>query len=623
MSVFYCACKGTGFMKKKYNVQTALQAVLFLIMTASFIIYLAYYVIYESAKISSQASESLKQQVQSVQTLTDSELVQLDTVMQNVAYSNLVKEYYLALNNSKSSDNGNYSSMQNAKVLASLLTAIIGPNRSVDQIYLYGLEAGAFGIGLDNSNEDQSVQDMPWYGKLQESEQNKIMFIQKDERLSKYYTYEEGSLFLTLCSVFQNSRFHPIGVIETKRSVSALTRNLGKMDHNSYRESVYIFDPYGSLVYASGETEKAEDIYGILSGPEGADTEDGRTGSSVSHLNRGGTHYFSTISGYSGFTTAAVVSNRNLYEPLFKFLRINLLLFLCSILLAFLLCRALAKRFTNPFRKMYLQLTNLHKTTENGFTDEVIRKTDTSLKELDTLYTAFIDMHDRLQESARKEVNLRNQEVQSRMLALQSQMNPHFLYNSLATIQSLADEHLDDSVIRMCQMISRILRYISSDSEPLVPIRDDVSHARDYLECMKLRYEEDLVYSIRIPEEMMDRLIPKLSLQLIIENAIKFSTRSVRPPWIVRIEGTVTEKGWEIAILDNGSGFNEKDLKELEEKIEYIDRTQMLPSLEIDGMGLMNIYIRFRTYYHEKQIFRIGNREEGGAFIVVGAQTET
>ena len=290
-------CKGTGLMKKKYSVQTALQAVLFVIMTASFIIYMAYYVIYESAKISSQASDFLKQQVRSVQTLTDSELVQLDTVMQNIAYSNLVKEYYLAnLNSVESSDNGNYSSMQNAKVLASLLTAIIGPNRPVDQIYLYGLDGGAFGTGLDNSNGNQSVRDMPWYGKLMESTQNKIMFIQKDERLSKYYTYEEGSRFLTLCSVYQNNLYQPIGVIETKRSVSALVRSMENIDHGSYRESVYIFDPDGNLVYASGEAEKAEEICRILSEPADEEGTDGAAGFPVSHRYRGATHYFSVTS---------------------------------------------------------------------------------------------------------------------------------------------------------------------------------------------------------------------------------------------------------------------------------------------------------------------------------------
>ena len=72
-------------------------------------------------------------------------------------------------------------------------------------------------------------------------------------------------------------------------------------------------------------------------------------------------------------------------------------------------------------------------------------------------------------------------------------------------MQSLAEEENYEGVVRMCQMISRLLRYISSDKEPLVPVREEIAHAQDYLDCMKMRYEEDLEYEINIPEEMKER----------------------------------------------------------------------------------------------------------------------
>ncbi len=619
-------------MKRKYRFRSILWVTLFAMMTLVFIIYTSYYVYYESSRISTQVSDSLDQQVLSIRASVDAELTSMDTVMQNIAYSNLVKEYYLAnLEQPESPENGNYSSMQNAKVLTNLLTAIIGPNRPVDQIYLYALDRGAFGIGLDNSFSDLSVGDKPWYPELLSSSGNKIMFLEKDERLTRYYTYEEGSRFLTLCSVYQNNLYQPIGVIETKRSIGSLLRRLRSLDHKVCNESVYLFDPEGRVVYSSGDGSEALSYYEMLAGgaEEGgsaaqSDKEDGssaqpdRGDGSPVHLDRGAVHLYSVTSPYSGFTALAAVSDRDLFAPLRQYFRVSLIFFFCTIALTFLLCRLLARIISTPLTRMYTQLVDLYKPSDNGLEQKKVERVESSLIELDTMNTALIDMQERVQESMEREIRMRDQELQSHMLALQSQMNPHFLFNSLATMQSLADEENYEGIVQMCQMISRLLRYISSDREPLVSVRRETDHARDYLDCMKLRYEEDLEYEIDIPEEMMEIRIPKLSLQMIIENAIKFSTKSVRPPWIVRVEGRLCEDRWEIATLDNGSGFTDEALEELEGKIRYIDETELLPSLEIDGMGLMNIDIRFRTFYKGRHIFRIGNREEGGAFIIIG-----
>ena len=644
-------------MRKKHSVRIILWGLLFVMMTLVFVIYMVCYVYFESSRIRSQASDALEQQVLSVRSFVDAELSALDTVMQNVAYSNLVKEYYLAnLEQPDNPENGNYSSMQNAKVLTRLLTAIIGPNRPVDQIYLYALDGGGFGNGLDNHTSNLSVTEMDWYPDLIASDKNKIMFLDRDERLSRYFTYEEGSWFLTLCSVYQNNLYRPIGVIETKRSIAPLLRKLRSLDHKVYNESVFLYDPKGRVVYSSDSNDQADDYFALLrdnsTGEEaaegdtgssaGAEAAKGNAGSStgagaaggkkagsagdsssgIRHLYRNASHLFSSTSDYSGFTTVAVVSNRNLYAPLRNFLRINLLVFLGIITLTFLLSMIAARIITTPLMRIYNQLAGLYKTTDSAPADEKMEKIDTRIIELDTMYTALGEMHGRLQESMKREILLRNQELQSHMLALQAQMNPHFLYNSLATMQSLAEEENYEGVVRMCQMISRLLRYISSDKEPLVPVREEIAHARDYLECMKLRYEDDLEYEIDIPEEMMEIEIPKLCLQLIIENAIKFSTRSVRPPWIVKVTGIMDESHWEISISDNGSGFSRETLEDLEVSMRNIDETMLLPTLEIDGMGLMNVYIRFRTFYQGKQIFRIGNRPEGGAVITAGAERE-
>lgn len=606
------------FGKKKRSVQTTLQLAFFLLIVIVFSAYMVYFIVSESSRIKSRAFDAVFQDTETASEFMDEEIRNVNTVMQNVAYSNLVKEHFLNyLNKPASGGDGNYTGMQNNKVLTDLLIAIIGPNRPVDQIYLYSLDAGYIGVGLDNSNSPESVKDRPWYNALLNSDKNHLVLCDQDPRLEKYFSYKEGSLFLTACSVYQSTFYKPQGVIEVKRSVSSLTSKLKKIDTSVYNEKILIFDQTGNIIYCSSDEVNNTSYYDAITNAS-IPADDLLYQLSFSKDR----DLFVKTSSYSGFTTMIAIDKSDVYKPIYDYVRMNLLIFLGFVVVILILSYVVSKIITNPVMKMYSRIASLHTDEETILTDS-LEKIDTNILELDTLYSAVVDMHDRAQNSMKREIVLNNQRLQSQILALQSQMNPHFLYNSLATIQAMADEGMSEEVITMCQTISRILRYISSDKEPLVSIREDMAHARDYLECMKMRYGDDLIYEINIPEEMLDLKIPKLCLQLIAENSIKFTTKSVKPPWKITINGIRTGIYWEITVSDNGLGFSEEDLKKLNDKITYINDNELLPSLEINGMGLMNIYIRFKTLYHGKHIFRISNGANGGALVTIGGETDS
>lgn len=603
------------FGKKKRSVQTTLQLAFFLLIIFVFSAYMIYFIVSESSRIKSRAFDTVRQDTETSSEFMDEEIRNVNTVMQNVAYSNLVKEHFLNyLNKPSSGPDGNYSGMQNNKVLTDLLTAIIGPNRPVDQIYLYSLDEGYIGVGLDNSNSADSVKNRSWYNSLMESDKNHLIFCDEDPRLEKYFSYEEGSRFLTACSVYQSTFYKPQGVIEVKHSVSSLINKLKKIDIGIYNEKIHIFDQTGNSIYSTSEDALSSSYYEAI---KKADIPADDNLYQIEYDKN--THLFVKVSSYSGFTTLIAIDNSDVYKPIYDYIRMNLLIFLGFLVVILVLSYVVSKIITNPVMKMYSRIAALH-TDEETILTESLENIDTNILELDTLYSAVVDMHDRAQNSMKREIVLNNQRLQSQILALQSQMNPHFLYNSLATIQAMADEGMNEEVITMCQTISRILRYISSDKEPLVSIREDLAHARDYLDCMKMRYGDDLTYEINLPEEMLDLKIPKLCLQLIAENSIKFTTKSVKPPWNIEINGILTGVYWEITVSDNGLGFSDEDLATLNEKINFINDNELLPSLEINGMGLMNIYIRFKTLYHGKHIFRISNGVTGGARVTIGGE---
>ena len=375
---------------------------------------------------------------------------------------------------------------------------------------------------------------------------------------------------------------------------------------------MFLFDSYGGIVYAS-EDIPADEYYRYAANARDAMVLENGV---ERYRNENGEHIFRRTSDITGFTALIAASNSQLMQPVYNHILANILILAAISLAAFLLSTVVANIITKPVKKIYHAVgqINLRGADKNANFPPV----QTRLYELDALYTSLVDMQHKAKEFREREATLHDQEMQSRMLALQSQMNPHFLYNSLSAIHSMADDGMGAEIQAMCQTISRILRYISSDRELLVPLESELEHMTDYLRCVQLRYCEDLAYGISIPTDMNQIRVPKLCLQLIVENSIKFATQSVRPPWRLNISGTKDAEGWQITISDNGAGFPPEIMTQLSAQIEEINETGLLPSLELNGMGLLNIYIRFKLLYQGKHIFRIGNLPGGGAFVTIG-----
>jgi two-component system, sensor histidine kinase YesM len=608
--------------RKSKSIQSTLFITYFYILFAVLISFMTFYIISESNKIKNNAFSLMTQNVNTISSYVDEEAKTLNTVAQNIAYSNLIKErftYYInaAAESTSSTDQDiAYNNVQNTKSLIDMLTAILGPNQPVVQIYLYSLDKGVFGVGLDTSTSKNSAKDYAWYPPFMASEHYKYLTSDKDERLENFYSYKSGATFISLYMMYYNSYNVPQGIIEVKNSISFLTPKI-KNIIKSYDEKIFVFDRDGKSIYPNFSVSEYNEYFSSISSKEKLVNSD----KVATYRYDKNTYMFFKTSEDTGFTVAIAVKESSLLQPIYEYIKVNAIALVIIAFAMLLLSYIAAHIITTPITKIYRQVQSfkldLNNNNKNIFTD-----IDTPIIEFNTLYSALITMQKKAQKSMEREINLQNQEMQSRMLALQSQMNPHFLYNSLATIQSMADEQMYDEIHLMCQNISSILRYISSDKELLVPLNIEMKNTIDYLLCMKIRYDDDLIYEIIIPDEMRDLKIPKLCIQQLVENSIKFTTKSIKPPWKIVIQGTITNTYWELAISDNGTGFGQKEIDDLNEKIEEINRTGLLPNLEIRGMGLMNIYIRFKLLYKGSHIFRISNLAQGGALVTIGGKID-
>lgn len=136
--------------------------------------------------------------------------------------------------------------------------------------------------------------------------------------------------------------------------------------------------------------------------------------------------------------------------------------------------------------------------------------------------------------SAIEAEQLRTEKISSQYQTLKNQLNPHFLFNSLNVLSNLVYEDADKSAA-FIQKLSKIYRYVLEvQQEELIPLSQELDFARNYLELQKLRFEENLAFSIKV-DEKQDAYLPPLSLQLLLENAIKHNEASKSNPLFIQI----------------------------------------------------------------------------------------
>jgi len=208
-------------------------------------------------------------------------------------------------------------------------------------------------------------------------------------------------------------------------------------------------------------------------------------------------------------------------------------------------------------------------------------------------------------------------DVQSAQLkALQAQINPHFLANTFQLIGGMAmnvdAEDIYDATIKMSNMV----RYSMKINEDSTKLREELQHIENYLHIQKLRFTDQLEFTIAIPEEILDIAIPKLTLQPILENAFKHGLKNTSGKWSIHIASQVGED-LRVTITDNGSGIEEEQLTKLNQQ--FVDRDNHLTIADNDfsGIGLVNIDSRIKLLYGGQYGLVLEKNPKGGTKVII------
>ena len=176
----------------------------------------------------------------------------------------------------------------------------------------------------------------------------------------------------------------------------------------------------------------------------------------------------------------------------------------------------------------------------------------------------------------------------SELAALQAQINPHFLYNTLNSVSSLIKMNCPDEAFIMIQAIGTFYRTSLSDGKTLIPLEQEITNIENYIKIQKVRYGNKIEYEIDIENEILQERIVKLTLQPLIENSIYHGIKEMRGKGIIRIKGWKEKNKVFIQVSDNGLGIPEEKLEELFSK-DYREKGS--------AFGLFNIQQRLQIYF--------------------------
>ncbi|MDU5336555.1 sensor histidine kinase [Enterococcus sp.] len=238
--------------------------------------------------------------------------------------------------------------------------------------------------------------------------------------------------------------------------------------------------------------------------------------------------------------------------------------------------------------------------------------------EIAALSDSYNGLKHRLNQSIENELIAQRKQFEANMEVLQAQIDPHFIYNIMNIVAYKGIEYEDTDTVEIAQGITEMLRYSTSNVEKQATLEQEVSHVKNYLLLMQKRYQDMLDYQVDLPEQFKRVSIPKLVLQIFVENSIKYSFDAGKESVKIQIiiSDSATEE-WRIAIFDDGPGISEAKIQYLERKIteiqDTLDRHASLNQLdfEIGGLGIINTYARLRLFYGKRFNLLIESSENG------------
>lgn len=234
--------------------------------------------------------------------------------------------------------------------------------------------------------------------------------------------------------------------------------------------------------------------------------------------------------------------------------------------------------------------------------------------EIDQLAKDFNRMVERINELINTVYRFSMLQKDALYQSLQSQINPHFLYNTIETIRMMAERQRERDIADALESFGGMMRYNVTSAQEIVTLADEIEQVKAYANLSNLMLNDKLLLEIDVNPHVLSARIPKLCIQPLVENAIKYGYDEKRPLLKVRVESQSYNSLLHISVGDDGHGMQQGYVDQLNASLQRGD-AQSVPGAQGTGIGLMNVHQRIRLKYGDAYGMRVSAHPDKGTVI--------
>ncbi|KAF1302808.1 sensor histidine kinase [Enterococcus sp. JM9B] len=279
------------------------------------------------------------------------------------------------------------------------------------------------------------------------------------------------------------------------------------------------------------------------------------------------------------------------FQILLKILLYTLFVLLMVLLFAFLGSKLFSQKFTKPIVALSKDMNEKNRLDQLKINIEYINRKD----EIGTLYREFDHLLASQQIYMKQKIDYEKSLMQSELNVYKNQIDSHFLYNTLESINSIAEiEDLED-ISSMTISLSKMFRYASNGFVNIATLRNEIENVEDYLTIQRVRFQNSFDFIIFTTQpDLLEQQVPKLILQPVVENAIFHGLNRGGISGKIRLFLSLTKNNLLIRIYDNGVGMTKEQLRELNDDLL---NAMSIVRERTSHIGLINIEARIKNIY--------------------------
>ncbi|NSD11390.1 hypothetical protein G4465_07650 [[Ruminococcus] gnavus] len=476
-----------------------------------------------------------------------------------------------------------YERLLNARKFEYVSDNLIGTDQYVDGVYLFN-ESGYTYSFVKNKElgMEKDYYHSKWYQEILASRDFEMVQLYKNE------VFPKGTIIMG--RVFPSANGKSVLVVVCNESVLRQISEDGQM---------FIIDENGNMLYGEREELSEEEKKEICARKNGI----------LSQKNGDDTYVFGTLK-INNWKIVEKISFNDfelLYQKntIYLFVLLVIIITLVSILVFYL-----DRKFLKP-------LTTLSEIMQYSAEEEFKLPQRDCLREdeIGTLYRGYEKMmkeiHMLIQEKYVSEIKYLNSKLQS----LMSQINAHFIFNTLENISSLAYLEENAQIATMSKSLGDMLRYSIDYEKDEEKLKTEILHIEQYIKIQEIRFGNHIFLEKKIEKGLEETKVLKFMLQPIVENSIEHGLAGIDLPWIIRLSAYKDRGGVTVTICDNGIGMSEAVVENVRKKIHAYD--ELSSDSRYVSIGLSNIHKRIQLLYHDPYGLDIENAEGRGVKILI------